>query len=104
MVNGRQTPSALTRSAFLEESNTTRLQDLVPIRFGRMSMSPFAFLRGSAAVMAADLAKTPVTGIQAQLCGDAHLSNFGVYASPERKQVFDVNDFDETIAGPGNGM
>jgi uncharacterized protein (DUF2252 family) len=84
----------------LEESNKTRLQDLVPIRFGRMSISPFAFFRGSAAVMAADLAKTPVSGIQAQLCGDAHLSNFGVFASPERKQVFDVNDFDETLAGP----
>jgi uncharacterized protein (DUF2252 family) len=86
--------------SILEESNKTRLQDLVPIRFGRMSMSPFAFFRGSAAVMAADLAKTPVTGIQAQLCGDAHLSNFGVFASPERKQIFDVNDFDETLAGP----
>ena len=86
--------------SILEESNKTRLQNLVPIRFGRMSMSPFAFYRGSAAIMAADLAKTPVSGIQAQLCGDAHLSNFGVFASPERKQVFDVNDFDETLAGP----
>src|SRR6266513_3751917 len=86
--------------SLLEEANKTRLQHLVPIRFGRMSLSPFAFLRGSAAVMASDLAKTPVSGIQAQLCGDAHLSNFGVYASPERRQVFDVNDFDETLAGP----
>ncbi len=84
----------------LEESNRGRLENLVPIRYGRMSLSPFAFLRGSAAVMASDLAKTPVSGIQAQLCGDAHLSNFGVYASPERRQVFDVNDFDETHAGP----
>ena len=86
--------------SILEESNKTRLQQLVPIRFGRMSLSPFAFLRGSAGVMAADLAHTPVSGIQAQLCGDAHLSNFGAYASPERRQVFDVNDFDETLAGP----
>lgn len=84
----------------LEESNTTRLEHLVPIRYGRMSQSPFAFLRGSAGVMASDLAKTPVSGIQAQLCGDAHLSNFGVYASPERRLVFDVNDFDETLTGP----
>jgi uncharacterized protein (DUF2252 family) len=86
--------------SLLEESNKTRLEYLVPIRYGRMSQSPFAFLRGSAGVMARDLAKTPVSGIQAQLCGDAHLSNFGTYASPERKQVFDVNDFDETLAGP----
>ena len=86
--------------SLLQESNKTRLEYLVPIRYGRMSMSPFAFLRGSAGVMASDLAKTPVSGIQAQLCGDAHLSNFGVYASPERRQIFDVNDFDETLAGP----
>src|SRR2546428_3000152 len=86
--------------SILEESNSTRLKNLVPIRYGRMSLSPFAFLRGSAGVMASDLAKTPVSGIQAQLCGDAHLSNFGVYASPERRQVFDVNDFDETLVGP----
>ena len=92
---GRPDPISL-----LEESNETRLKNLVPIRYGRMSMSPFAFLRGSAGVMASDLAKTPVSGIQAQLCGDAHLSNFGVYASPERRQVFDVNDFDETLSGP----
>jgi uncharacterized protein (DUF2252 family) len=65
-----------------------------------MSLSPFAFYRGSADIMAHDLAKTPVSGIKAQICGDAHLSNFGVYASPERRQVFDVNDFDETLAGP----
>jgi uncharacterized protein (DUF2252 family) len=86
--------------SLLEESNKTRLEQLVPIRYGRMSMSPFAFLRGSANIMASDLAKTPISGIQAQICGDAHLSNFGVYASPERRQVFDVNDFDETLAGP----
>jgi uncharacterized protein (DUF2252 family) len=86
--------------SLLEESNKTRLENLVPIRYGRMSQSPFAFLRGSAGVMASDLAKTPVSGIQAQLCGDAHLSNFGIYASPERRPVFDVNDFDETLTGP----
>ncbi len=83
----------------LEEQNRTRLPELVPIRMGRMSLSPFAFLRGSAAVMANDLAKTPVSGIKVQLCGDAHVSNFGGFASPERNLVFDVNDFDETLPG-----
>jgi len=86
--------------SILEESNKTRLEQLVPIRFGRMSLSAFAFYRGTADIMAYDLAKTPVSGIQAQLCGDAHLSNFGAFASPERRQVFDVNDFDETLVGP----
>src|SRR6266516_3801170 len=86
--------------SLLEEANKTRLEHLVPIRFGRMSLSAFAFYRGTADIMAYDLAKTPVSGIQAKLCGDAHLSNFGVFASPERRQVFDVNDFDETLAGP----
>src|SRR5437660_2478013 len=86
--------------SMLEEANKTRLQHLVPIRFGRMSMSAFTFYRGTADIMAYDLSKTPVSGIQAQICGDAHISNFGVYASPERRQVFDVNDFDETLAGP----
>ena len=86
--------------SLLEKANETRLENLVPIRFGRMSVSPFAFYRGSADIMAYDLAKTPISGIQAQLCGDAHLSNFGAFASPERRQVFDVNDFDETITGP----
>ncbi len=81
-------------------SNDGRLPELVPIRIGRMLASPFAFLRGSAAVMAADLATTPRTGSMVQLCGDAHLSNFGVYASPERRLVFDLNDFDETYRGP----
>ena len=84
----------------LEDANKTRLQNLVPIRFGRMSTSAFAFYRGTADIMAYDLSKTPVSGIQAQLCGDAHISNFGVFASPERRQVFDVNDFDETLVGP----
>ena len=86
--------------SLLEEANKTRLKQLVPIRFGRMATSPFAFYRGSADIMAHDLSKTPVSGISAQICGDAHLSNFGMYASPERRQVFDINDFDETISGP----
>ncbi|GAA1393331.1 DUF2252 domain-containing protein [Kitasatospora putterlickiae] len=77
-----------------------RLADLNPIRYGRMADSPFAYLRGAAAVMAADLAVVPETGITVQLCGDAHLLNFGVYASPERALLFDVNDFDETYPGP----
>ena len=77
-----------------------RIHELVPLRNERMLSSAFAFFRGSASVMAADLATTPATGIQVQLCGDAHLSNFGGYASPERHLVFDLNDFDETIPGP----
>ena len=73
---------------------------LIPIRYGRMSLSPFAFLRGSAGVMARDLANTPVSGMRVQTCGDAHLSNFGFFATPERNLVFDMNDFDETMPGP----
>lgn len=84
----------------LQEQDQGRLQHLLPIKYGRMVASPFAFLRGSAAVMAADLAATPTTGLKVQLCGDAHLSNFGVFATPERKLVFDINDFDETHPGP----
>ena len=84
----------------LQAQDEGRLEHLLPIKYGRMVESPFAFLRGSAAVMAADLASTPSTGLQAQLCGDAHLSNFGVFATPERKLVFDINDFDETYPGP----
>jgi uncharacterized protein (DUF2252 family) len=84
----------------LQQSSKGRIADLVPIRYGRMLVSPFAFLRGSAIVMAHDLAATPVTGMQVQLCGDAHLANFGVYASPERNLLFDLNDFDETLPGP----
>ena len=86
--------------SLLEESNRTRVPELVPIRYGRMSLSPFAFLRGSAVVMASDLAKTPISGIKVQICGDAHVSNFGFFATPERNLVFDVNDFDETLPGP----
>jgi len=84
----------------IKRCDRPRVAHLLPIRYGRMSLSPFAFLRGSAAVMAYDLSTTPVTGPRVQLCGDAHLSNFGVFATPERDQVFDVNDFDETLPGP----
>src|SRR5215204_5275561 len=84
----------------LQEQNRTREPDLVPVRHGRMLVSPFTFYRGAAKVMAADLKDTPTAGLQVQLCGDAHLSNFGVYASPERTLVFDINDFDETLPGP----
>jgi hypothetical protein len=73
---------------------------LIPIRHGRMLVSPFTFYRGAALPMAADLATTPTSGLRVQLCGDAHLSNFGAFASPEREVVFDVNDFDETLRGP----
>src|SRR5512132_4044053 len=84
----------------LEEQNATREPDLVPVRHGRMLVSPFTFYRGAAKIMAADLADTPVAGLQVQLCGDAHLSNFGLFASPERRLLFDLNDFDETLPGP----
>jgi uncharacterized protein (DUF2252 family) len=84
----------------LEEQNRTREPDLVPVRHGRMLVSPFTFYRGAAKIMAADLKDTPVAGLHVQLCGDAHLSNFGVFASPERRLLFDVNDFDETLPGP----
>ncbi len=84
----------------LEEQNVTREPDLVPVRHGRMMVSPFTFYRGAAKIMAADLADTPVAGLETQLCGDAHLSNFGLFASPERVLLFDVNDFDETLPGP----
>ncbi|MFJ8136143.1 DUF2252 domain-containing protein [Streptomyces sp. NPDC096013] len=86
--------------AVLERQGRDRLPELLPIRYGRMAASPFAFLRGSAAVMAADLASRPHTGLTVQLCGDAHLLNFGLYASPERTLLFDLNDFDETFPGP----
>jgi uncharacterized protein (DUF2252 family) len=86
--------------AVLEEQAGSRLPELVPIRHGRMATSEFAFFRGAAAIMAADLAATPSSGIRVQLCGDAHLANFGGFASPERDLIFSVNDFDETIPGP----
>src|ERR1700730_10425010 len=84
----------------LERQAKTRVPELVPIRYGRMLISPFAFYRGAAAIMASDLAATPRSGLIVQCCGDAHLSNFGVFASPERHLVFDLNDFDETLRGP----
>ena len=84
----------------LLEQAKTRVPELVPVRHGRMLVSPFTFFRGAALPMAADLATTPASGLRAQLCGDAHLSNFGAFASPERRLVFDVNDFDETLPGP----
>jgi len=86
--------------ALLAEQDTTREPDLVSVRHGRMIVSPFTFYRGAAAIMAADLATTPAAGLEAQLCGDAHLSNFGMFASPERRLLFDLNDFDETLPGP----
>ena len=86
--------------ALLEEQAVSRVPELVPIRYGRMLSSPFAFYRGGALIMAADLARTPASGFRVQACGDAHLSNFGVFGSPERQLVFDINDFDETAPGP----
>ena len=84
----------------LEAQAASRVPELVPIRYGRMAASPFAFFRGGAAIMAADLATTPVTGLTVQACGDAHVSNFGKFATPERNIAFDINDFDETVPGP----
>ncbi|WP_327317078.1 DUF2252 domain-containing protein [Streptomyces sp. NBC_01235] len=84
----------------IEKQSATRVQELVPIRYGRMSESPFRFYRGAAAIMAADLAETPRTGIRVQCCGDAHMLNFRLLASPERRLMFDINDFDETLPGP----
>jgi uncharacterized protein (DUF2252 family) len=86
--------------ALLQQQATTRVDELVPIRYGRMAVSPFTFYRGAADVMAADLSAVPHTGLQVQLCGDAHLANFGGFASVERSLVFDLNDFDETLPGP----
>ena len=86
--------------AVLTAQAATRVAELVPIRYGRMLFSPFTFYRGAAAVMAADLASTPVSGIAVQACGDAHISNFGGFAAPDRRLVFGPNDFDETLPGP----
>jgi uncharacterized protein (DUF2252 family) len=94
-ATGRPDPIAL-----LHEQAASRVQELVPIRYGRMADSPFAFYRGAAYVMASDLADSPRSGMRVQLCGDAHLSNFGGFASPDRELVFDLNDFDETLPGP----
>ena len=86
--------------AILEAQAPSRVAELVPVRYGRMLTSPFAFYRGAAAIMAYDLSATPKTGIRVQACGDAHISNFGLFGSPERALLFDVNDFDETVPGP----
>jgi uncharacterized protein (DUF2252 family) len=86
--------------ALLEEQAATRVPLLVPIRYGRMLISPFTFYRGAALIMASDLAGTPVSGVTVQVCGDAHLSNFGLFGTPERRMIFDINDFDETLPGP----
>ena len=86
--------------ALLEEQAKTRVPELVPVRWGRMLVSPFTYYRGAALPMASDLARTPVSGLAVQACGDAHLSNFGIFGSAERRLVFDVNDFDETLPGP----
>ena len=93
-------PSRRDPVELLEEQARTRLPELGPIRYGRMLVSPFAFFRGGAFLMAADLADGPRTGLHAQLCGDAHLSNFGIFAAPDRRLVFSLNDFDETLPGP----
>jgi uncharacterized protein (DUF2252 family) len=94
-VKGRPSPIDL-----LQSSDAGRLKKLIPIRYGRMLQSPFAFYRGSAGIMAADLARTPTTGLKVQACGDCHLVNFGGFATPERSIIFDINDFDETSPGP----
>ena len=100
--HGQWAPSATRPDpiAILEAQAVTREPELVPIRYGRMLVSPFTFYRGAAAIMAADLSGGPRTGLQSQLCGDAHLMNFGTYAAPDRRMVFGINDFDETLPGP----
>ncbi|MFI8349860.1 DUF2252 domain-containing protein [Streptomyces sp. NPDC085596] len=96
----RPSPDRPDPLTILEAQSASRVPELVPIRYGRMTESPFRFYRGAAAIMASDLAGTPVSGLTAQLCGDAHLLNFRLLASPERQLVFDINDFDETLPGP----
>ncbi len=99
-AHGDWEPASRDPLEILARQDEDRVPELVPIRYGRMLASPFAFFRGAAAVMAADLAQTPTTTLTAQLCGDAHLSNFGVFSAPDRRLVFDCNDFDETCPGP----
>jgi uncharacterized protein (DUF2252 family) len=100
--HGRWEPAANRPDpvSLLEEQAESRVLELVPIRYGRMMLSPFTFYRGAALIMASDLAATPRSELRTQICGDAHLSNFGIFASPERQLVFDINDFDETLPGP----
>src|SRR3954462_5328489 len=104
-AHGEWAPAADRRDpvAILTAQAATRGQELVPIRYGRMLGSPFTFYRGAAAVMAADLAATPTSGIVVQACGDAHISNFGGFAAPDRRLIFGPNDFDETLPGPWEG-
>ncbi len=97
---GTGVPTGRDPVELLEEQAASRVPELVPIRYGRMLVSPFTFFRGAAYPMAADLADAPRSGLEVQLCGDAHLSNFGVFAAPDRRLVFSVNDFDETLPGP----
>ena len=101
-AHGRWTPTPDRPDpvALLDEQAESRVPQLVPIRYGRMLVSPFTFYRGAALIMASDLAATPVSGITVQSCGDAHLSNFGLFGTPERQMIFDINDFDETLPGP----
>ena len=100
MAGGHRRTDRPDPVALLEEQGESRVPELVPIRYGRMLVSPFTFFRGAALIMAADLAATARSGLNVQSCGDAHLSNFGVFASPERQLMFDINDFDETLPGP----
>ena len=97
---GKPPPDRRDPVDIIEEGTETAIESLVPIRYGRMSATPFTFYRNTADIMAADLRTTATSGISAQLCGDAHLSNFGVYGAPNRSMVFDINDFDETLARP----
>ena len=101
-AHGEWAPAADRRDPveLLEEQAASRVPELVPIRYGRMLVSPFTFFRGAAYPMAADLAGAPRTGLDVQLCGDAHLSNFGAFGAPDRRLVFSINDFDETLPGP----
>ena len=102
MLTSRHSRSSKERDpvAYLQEQDASRVPELVPIKYGRMLVSAFTFYRGAANVMAHDLAAAPRSGLNVQLCGDAHLSNFGGFASPDRALVFDLNDFDETHPGP----
>src|SRR5271154_4423472 len=100
MLDGQREKTGPDPIELLIKSNSTRMPELVSIRHARMLTSSFAFLRGSAMVMASDLSRTPKTGIRVQACGDCHLMNFGAFATPERRLIFDINDFDETLPAP----
>ena len=102
-MTGTSAPGATTRSTRSLAQNDIRLPELVPLRHQRMALSPWNFYRGAAAVMAADLASRPHSRIEVQLCGDAHVLNFGLWATPERNLNFDLRDFDETLPGPSSG-